>query len=195
MVLIMLKKFGSPCFKIGFSFLTLLGIVGCKHESNNVIYMPDMVYSPALKAQKLGSMRPPVAGTVTRDHVNYPYKDQPQLAAKLRNPLRPTPKVLAQGQILFNTYCMVCHGPAGKGGGPVTQKGFPPPPTVVSDKVRNWPDGMIFHVISQGQNLMPSYAAQIAPEERWAIIHYVRAIQRSEKPTPEDLKIAEQESK
>jgi mono/diheme cytochrome c family protein len=46
-------------------------------------------------------------------------------------------------------------------------------------------------VISAGQNLMPSYASQVASADRWAIIHYVRALQRSKNPSAEDLKAAE----
>ena len=70
----------------------------------------------------------------------------------------------------------------GQGDGYIVPK-FPRPPTLQSDKVRNWPDGNIYHVITMGQNLMPSYASQILPADRWAVIHYVRALQRSQHPT------------
>jgi hypothetical protein len=62
-----------------------------------------------------------------------------------------------------------------------------------SDKVRNWPDGNIYHVITMGQNVMPSYASQITPGDRWAVIHYVRALQRSQHPSASDVKEAEKE--
>jgi mono/diheme cytochrome c family protein len=168
------------------AFLALSALSGCRHESPNVIYMPDMVYSPAVKAQELGSMRMPVAGTVSREHVSYGYTDVEKAGKELSNPLRPTQSVMARGQAVYNTYCIVCHGPNGEGDGYVVPK-YPRPPTLQSDKVRNYPDGSIYHVISTGQNLMPSYASQIAPADRWAIVHYVRALQRSKHPTAQDL--------
>jgi mono/diheme cytochrome c family protein len=192
MVLIMLKKFNSP-----FWMCTLLAVAfaGCRHEKPNVIYMPDMVYSPAFKAQKEGSMRMPVQGTIPRDYEPYAYRDNPEAAGRnLKNPLKPTQQVLERGRHVFNTYCMTCHGPAGEGDGSIVPK-FPRPPSLQSDKVRGWSDGRIYHVITVGQNLMPSYASQISPGDRWAAIHYVRVVQRAKHPTAEDLKKLNQESK
>lgn len=177
----------------------LIGILapflGCRHEKPNVIYMPDMVYSPAIKAQKEGGMRMPVEGTVSRDFVPYPFPQNPEAAGKeLRNPLRYTRSNLERGQHIYTNYCIVCHGRAGLGDGSIIPK-FPRPPSLQSDKVREWPDGNIYHVISMGQNLMPSYASEISPGDRWAVILYIRALQKSQHPTPEDLKYAEEESK
>lgn len=173
----------------------LITLSGCLHEEPNFIYMPDMVYSPAYKAQKEGAMRMPVAGTVPRDFEPYPYRDMHdpaqtvEVGKLLKNPLPNTQRVLARGQTLFNTYCIVCHGPRGEGNGYVVPK-FPRPPSLQSDKIRGYQDGSIFHVITMGQNLMPSYASQILPEDRWAIIHYVRVLQHSMHPSPEELKAA-----
>jgi mono/diheme cytochrome c family protein len=196
-----------------------MAVAGCQHEEPNTIYMPDMVYQPSAKAQSSEGTRLPVEGTVSRDFVSYPYKNiggaapipgsAEDKAAKaagrtfsssdagypgnaLHNPLRPTMAVLKRGQYLFNTYCIVCHGPNGQGDGYIVPK-FPRPPTLQSDKVRNWPDGNIYHVITMGQNLMPSYASQILPADRWAVIDYVRALQRSQHPTAEDIKQANEE--
>jgi mono/diheme cytochrome c family protein len=173
----------------------LITLSGCgPHEKNNVIYMDDMVYSPAYKAQKEGAMRMPVKGTIPRGFEPYAYANDAEAAGReLRNPLRRTAAVLGRGQALFNTYCIVCHGPNGMGDGYIVPK-FPRPPSLQSDKVRGWPDGRIYHVVSMGQNLMPSYASQIAPGDRWAIIHYVRALQKSQHPSAEDLKVAKEES-
>lgn len=165
-----------------------------KHEKPEFIYMPDMVYSPAFKAQE-GEMRMPVKGTVSRDFVAYQYAKDPEGAGReLKNPLQPTQQILARGQAMYSTYCLVCHGPKGEGDGSIVPK-FPRPPSLQSDKVRGWTDGRIYHVISAGQNLMPSYASQIGTADRWAIIHYVRAIQRAQHPTAEDLKAAETQGK
>lgn len=171
-----------------------LSVLGCtKHEAQNFIFMPDMVYSPAFKAQEAGSMRMPVAGTVPRNFQPYAYaKETAEVAGKMNlNPLPRTAEVLKRGQYVFNIYCAVCHGPAGEGDGTVVPQ-FPRPPSLQSDKVKNWADGSIYHVITQGQNLMPSYASQVASADRWALIHYIRAIQKAKNPTSEDVKAAQE---
>ncbi len=173
------------------SAMSLLALSSCRSDKTNVMYMPSMVFSPAIKAQELGSMRPPVAGTVPRGFQPYQFANDPDAAGReLKNPLRRTTDVLARGKVMFETYCMVCHGVAAEGDGSIVPK-FPRPPTLHSDKVTQWTDGRIYHVISIGQNLMPSYASQIDQGDRWAIIHYVRALQRSKNPTAEDLKSAQ----
>lgn len=164
----------------------LLGFSACKHSQPNFIYMPDMVYSPAFKAQK-GQMRMPVPGTVDRDHEVYHFLTPEEAGAALKNPLPRTKEVLLRGQTMFNTYCIVCHGPNGEGDGSVVPK-IPRPPSLQSDKIMNYPDGSVFHIITRGQNIMPSYASQVQVNDRWAIIHYLRALQRSKHPTPEDVK-------
>jgi mono/diheme cytochrome c family protein len=167
-----------------------VGLTGCsRHEKPNVTYMPDMAYSPALKAQEENAMRVPPKGTVPRGYQSYAYANTPGGAgAKLKNPLPRTKDVMARGQAMYNTYCIVCHGPNGEGDGTVVPK-FPRPPSLQSGKIREMEDSGIYHIMTMGQNLMPSYAAQIPSADRWAIIHYIRALQRSKKPTPEDLKV------
>lgn len=185
----MLKRFCTLGLVSILSFI----LSSCRHEEPNAIYMPDMVYSPAFKAQKEGGMRMPVKGTIPQDFQPYPYgKDGEAAGLKLKNPLKPTQAILKRGQHIFNTYCIVCHGPAGEGDGSIIPK-FPRPPSLQSEKVSKWPDGRIYHVITAGQNLMPSYASQISSGDRWAVIHYVRALQRSKHPTPNDIKAAESE--
>ena len=185
---ITLSKTVSTAMIIGFA----LGISSCTHKEPNFIYMPDMVYSPAFKAQK-GEQRMPVVGTIPRDFEPYAYAKDPEAAGReMKNPLQPTHAVLARGQLMYNTYCIVCHGKNGEGDGPVVGK-YPRPPSLQTDKIQKWTDGRIYHNIVAGQNIMPSYASQIATSDRWAIIHYLRALQRSKHPSAEDLKAAEQE--
>ncbi len=129
------------------------------------------------------------AGTVSRESSSYPYRDVEVAGRELKNPLLPTEKNLKRGEFVFNTYCITCHGPRGEGDGHIVPK-YPRPPTLQSDKIRNYRDGSIYHVITMGQNLMPSYAAQVEPMDRWALIHYIRALQRSKNPLPQDLKTA-----
>ncbi len=133
-------------------------------------------------------MRTPVEGTVARGFLPYPYKGKPEEAAKnLVNPLLPTAAVIDRGKERFLTFCSPCHGNFGTGESRL-QGQFPIPPTLHSDKVVNWPDGAIYHVITEGQNVMPSYAAQIARDDRWAIIDYIRVLQRAHRAKEADLK-------
>lgn len=169
---------------------------GCSTKKKPTLeYMPDMSYGPRIGAQYEDPLRPgepsmrmPVAGTVPRDYTPYRYAqaDTAQAQAELSNPLPRTAEVLGRGQRVYMTYCAVCHGEKGDGQGYIVPK-FPMPPPLYSDKVRNWNDGRIFHVISRGQNLMPSYASQILPEDRWAAIHFVRALQRAAHPNAQDV--------
>lgn len=168
---------------------------GCGGDGNKPAYeyFPHMMDTPAIKAQRQDedgvAGRVPVPGTIPQGFEPYPYKgmDAATAGPNLHNPLKRNKATLLRGQKVFNTYCIVCHGPRGEGNGLIVPK-FPMPPSLQSEKIRNWGDGNIFHVISNGQNLMGSYATQIAPQDRWAVIHYVRVLQRSLNPTEEDLK-------
>jgi len=177
--------------KIAFSFIlfSLFCLAACSSTKSKPPweYMPNMVNTPAVKAYR-EPPRLPVEGTLPRDYEPYPYaQDQGDLAgAELKNPVLMTKSNLLHGQQLFNTYCIVCHGERGKGDGYIVPK-FPRPPSLLSDKVRDWSDGRVYHVITRGQNLMPSYATQIRPADRWAIVDYVRVLQRAAKPNPQDV--------
>lgn len=132
-------------------------------------------------------MRPPVNGTVAKGFLPYEYKGMPDSSVKLlANPLAVSKSVLERGQDRFNIYCSPCHGYFGEGDG--RMKGlFPKPPTLHSVKVSEWADGNIYHVITNGQNVMPSYAEQVSRDDRWAIIHYIRALQKSKNAKEEEL--------
>lgn len=125
-------------------------------------------------------MRPPVDGTVARGYLPYEYKGAPDSVLKsISNPLPLDKFVIEKGKSRFDTYCSPCHGYFGKGDSRLHDQ-FPKPPTLHSDKVRNWPDANIYNVITNGQNnIMPSYEKQISREDRWAIVEYVRVLQRA----------------
>jgi mono/diheme cytochrome c family protein len=133
-------------------------------------------------------MRLPVEGTVARGFIPYPFKGRPEDAGKyLVDPLLPTKEVLEHGKSKYLTFCSPCHGNFARGDSRL-QGQFPSPPTLHSDKVRKWPDGRIYHVITEGQNAMPSYAPQLSQEDRWAIINYIRVLQRAQNVKESDLK-------
>lgn len=98
-------------------------------------------------------------------------------------PLPVTKEMLDRGQERYNVYCGVCHGPFGNGDGMIVRRGFPKPPTYNDDRLRNAPVGHFFDVITNGQGRMGSYASQVPVADRWAIVMYIRALQRSQNPT------------
>jgi len=97
-------------------------------------------------------------------------------------PVPVTKELIERGQNRFNIYCIVCHGPLGNGDGMVVRRGFPKPPTYHDDRLRNAPVGHFFDVMTNGWGKMPSYAAQVDPADRWAIVAYIRALQISQNP-------------
>jgi hypothetical protein len=127
------------------------------------------------------AMRPPVVGTVARSQMPYEFTNDLVSAGKyMKNPLLPTPRVMQLGQRDFNTYCSPCHGYFADGDSRL-QGQFPNPPSLHTDSLRLAPDGLYYEVITNGfQGVMPSYARQIPRDERWAIIWYIRALQKSE---------------
>lgn len=174
-------------------------VSGCgyvKHSEPYYTYAPDMHYSPGLKAQEEGAMRPPPAGAIPRGFRPYSISSMDQAKGNA-NPLPKSRPALQKGRQLYDVYCIVCHGQYGEGDGLVAAKPgwprplFPRPPSLQSDKIRDFKDGQLFHIITMGQNLMPSYAEKLNEEERWSIVHYIRALYRAKHPTAEDMKQAE----
>lgn len=133
-------------------------------------------------------MRKPVEGTIARGHLPYQFVGNPDLAGeKLINPIPVSKASLKLGQEKFDTYCSPCHDYHGTGQSRLRGQ-FPNPPSLHSDKVRNWSDGRIFAVITEGQNVMPSYSTQLTEDERWAVINYIRVLQRAMNAKESDLK-------
>jgi len=103
------------------------------------------------------------------------------------NPLKVTAQLMDRGHERFTIYCTPCHGQTGVGNGTVVQHGFLPPPNFHDDRIINMPDGQIFHTITYGVRNMPSYGKQVPEEDRWAIVAYIRALQRSQRATISDV--------
>jgi mono/diheme cytochrome c family protein len=159
------------------------------HREGNRLDMGDQ---PKLKPQRgdIFGARPtglmePQPGTVAVGETPYPYaQNQADLAgAELANPLQPTPEMLAHGKFVYENVCITCHGPKGAGDGPVTAL-FPKPPSLMTQKVRDWPDGQLFHRPMRGQNSMPSHARQVDTRDAWSVILYIRQMQSVEPVAP-----------
>lgn len=102
------------------------------------------------------------------------------LADKLVNPTM-AEATLVKGDTLFHTYCAVCHGNAGAGDGTVGPKVGAP--SLLTDKARGYTDGYIYSIIRYGRGVMPRYGDKVyRHEDRWAIVNYVRTLQRGAAP-------------
>jgi len=95
-------------------------------------------------------------------------------------PVEVTEQLLQRGQERFLINCAVCHGRTGAGNGIVTQYGLVAVANFHDDRIRTMPDGQIFSTITNGKNTMGAYGPQIAVEDRWAIVAYIRALERSQ---------------
>jgi mono/diheme cytochrome c family protein len=131
--------------------------------------------------------RLPAPGTVARGHLPYAVTTTNE-AEHLVNPLARSAEVLARGRQAYNTYCSVCHGSLATGVGTLTSAYGAKPANLQSQTVRDYADGRIYDVIVRGKNAMPSYAEDLSADERWAVVHYVRALQRAQNAKEGDLR-------
>lgn len=167
--------------------------LGRDFERPNLRFLPEMVNSVPYDAFDESpvfddgmTLRPPVPGTISRGYMPLgfgPGDEEAQRAGReLENPLAAsapvsTSAVLERGARVYLAFCQVCHGEGGAGDGPVTTRGFPPPPSLLADNARAMADGRLFHIVTFGQGNMPAYAAQIAPDDRWKVVLFVRSLQ------------------
>ncbi len=90
---------------------------------------------------------------------------------------------VARGAAVYRVFCVACHGAKGAGDGLVTQRGFPPPPSLLTGKSVQMKDGRLFHILTYGQGSMAPFAGQLARDQRWDVINYVRQLQGAAAPT------------
>lgn len=107
--------------------------------------------------------------------------------ARQRLPERPSQALLVRGQGRYTIYCLPCHSAVGDGDGPVVRRGFPAPPSFHAQRLRQADDRHFFDVIGQGYGAMYPFADRITPEDRWAVVAYVRALQLSRHARVADL--------
>lgn len=96
-------------------------------------------------------------------------------------------KLLARGRDRYDIYCAVCHGANGDGNGITKRYGMGATPTYHDDRLRTMPEGEIYSTITNGKNTMLSYADKLTPDDRWAVVAYVRALQRAQQGTAADV--------
>ena len=185
-----------------------------KQDTPRINLIPDMDYQPRYLPQAENSafadgraMRAAPAGTVARGHLRADdafwqgLTDEGTFVAEI--PARAMEEhgsweaLLTRGQQQYNVYCAVCHGSSGYGNGMVSERALElmelgqanwTPPTSLHDELAlGRVDGHIYNTITNGIRNMPGYGSQIEAEDRWAIVGYVRALQRSQNATIEDV--------
>ena len=162
----------------------------------NYEFLPQMAHAPRYNAFAPNpnfpddkTLQAPPQGTIARGHMPLHYASTPQDALRAGEELKSpidlgSQQARERGSVVFANYCAVCHGAAGAGNGTVTQRGFPPPPSLLAEHALKMKDGQMFHALTFGQNNMPSYASQLSREDRWNAIAYVRVLQAQVPATP-----------
>jgi len=137
------------------------------------------------------SARPPVEGTIARGQLR---EDTYFYTGKIGNnpgdvmPFPVTKEILQRGRERYNIFCAPCHSRVGDGNGFVPSRGFArKPPSFHIARLQKAPVGYIYDVITEGFGIMPDYASQILPKDRWTIVAYIRALQLSQNATLADL--------
>ena len=180
-------------YKTALAAVSGLFLAGCSNfpaKQPPILVWPDMKfqekYKPQMRSEFFSDRRVshrPVAHTVAletfKEDEAYSTGLNPDNTYVARNPEPLTMATLERGQTKFNIYCQPCHDKTGSGRGIVPSKAIWVPGNMHDDRIVNFVDGEIFHVISNGRRSMPAYRFQIPEKDRWAIVAYVRALQRS----------------
>lgn len=167
--------------------LLLLGVIamsvmtGCRNELYDMEYGEPLEKSNFFPDKRMS--RQLVPGTVAYGHLRedsllYTGKDASGADATVF-PMEIGEKEIRRGQERYNIYCAPCHGRTGHGDGIVVQRGMKQPPSFHDARLQQAPAGYFYNVITNGFGVMYSYASRVKPEDRWKIIAYIRAIQKT----------------
>ncbi|MDA0684054.1 MAG: cytochrome c [Bacteroidetes bacterium] len=179
--------------------LVLTGCQGSLSEKPPLHFNQNMDFQEKFQAQESNSffadgraMREPVRGTVARgflkDDVAF-WTGRNENGSFTENPLTVDLALLERGKDQYEIFCSVCHGIAGDGQGIIMTGGYGyvPAPTYHSDMLRAQPDGYIYDALTWGIRSMPGYSTQVKAKDRWAIVAYIRALQRSQSAAVSDV--------
>jgi mono/diheme cytochrome c family protein len=149
--------------------LLLLGLATCRQE-DMFVQERAVTWGTFLGLPHNQTEQPPVAGTLARQRPDAPV---PQPAAI-------TDAMLKRGQTVFEINCVPCHGASGDGEGMIVQRGFPKPPPLFAPNLIKAKAKLFYDTITNGHGEMFSYADRVLPADRWAVVAYIRALQRSQ---------------
>jgi mono/diheme cytochrome c family protein len=174
----------------------IFGFRGTEFKRPPFEVFSDMDHQPKYKSQKPSYLfadgrvdRKPVAGTIP---FNRPIENDYLLTGQIDGqwgagyPIEITQDVLKRGRQRYNINCTVCHGETGAGNGITTQYGVAGVANYHSDRFRQMPEGQIFNTIIHGKGLMLGLP-HIQPEDAWAIVAYIRVLQRSKNASEADV--------
>lgn len=178
--------------------LTLAGCSKFTSRSTPIWVWDDMKKQDKYKSQMSSAFfadgrasRRPVAGTVALETYRadevYSTGINADNTYVARNPETISTELLLRGQQRFNIYCAPCHDKTGTGKGIVPAKATWIPGNLHEDRIMNFVDGEVYHVITAGRRSMPGYRFQVSERDRWAIVAYVRALQRTWNGSLEDV--------
>ncbi len=175
---------------LGGALFVVLSATGCRQDMyNQPRYKP---LTPSEFFEDGTSARPLLPNVIPRgqlreDDLLYQGK-MPDGKLAVAIPVPVTKELLTRGQERYNIFCSVCHGLTGQGNGMIVMRGFPPPNSYHSDRLRNAPPGYYFDIITNGYGVMYPYSYRLPDvRDRWAIVAYIRALQLSRHATPADV--------
>ncbi len=180
--------------------VSVMGLRGTKSTKPPLEVFPDMDRQRKFKAQAENKLfadgradRPIPAGVVARgelradDHLYTGKLANGDFAKAFPAALSIDAQLLARGQERYAIYCSACHGDVGDGNGITKKYGMVATPTYHDERLRTMPVGEIYNTITNGKNTMGAYADKLLPEDRWAVIAYVRALQRAQNASAADV--------
>jgi mono/diheme cytochrome c family protein len=169
-----------------------LALCGCERAMQNMYDQPRYRHMQVTAAQPdRQSVLPPPADSVVRAKGELastssgrigaePVTESERAERAQTNPYPVSMALLERGRERFGIYCAPCHGLAGNGEGVVAQRGFPRPPSYHQERLRAAPERHFYDVMTNGFGIMYPYADRVTPDERWAIVAYIRALQLSQ---------------
>src|SRR5437588_5285012 len=176
-------------FSVAAVVVITVGFSGCRLDMHVQPRLNPFSRSDFFADQR--SERPPIEGTVARGQLRadtYFYTGKIGSSPGDYMPFRVTKEVLERGRERFDIYCAPCHSRLGDGNGFIPSRGFPrKPPSYHIQRLQKAPLGYFFDVMTNGFGIMPDYASQISPQDRWNIIAYIRALQLSQSATRADV--------
>jgi mono/diheme cytochrome c family protein len=185
--------------------VSILGFRGTKFTEPPIDIFPEwafpsMEHQPKFRPQSKSeffadgrSDRTPPAKTVARgmlrtdDHLHQGKDAAGAFVAGLPAGVSVDLNFLERGRHQYQIYCAPCHGATGDGNGITKRYGMGATPTYHDPRLRGMPEGEIFNTITNGKNTMLPYGDKLTPEDRWAVVAYVRALQRAQQGTAADV--------
>ena len=167
--------------KVAIAMTSVLALAGCRQDMHN---QPKFYPQRGTTLYVDGrSARPQVENTVARGQLHEDSYFYTGLVNGVEGTTMPFPvnmDVLARGQERYNVFCTPCHSRVGNGVGMIVQRGYAKAGNFHTARLNSAPLGHFYNVIRNGYGAMPDYAAQLTPEDRWAVVAYIKALQLSQ---------------